>query len=630
MTRATLAPAAREVDLFFIWAFALVVALSCATAHAHDLSASRHVQANSNRVAAGKFADDGVTLDLDVLQADWFPESDSGPSMKVYVFAERGRPAQIPGPMIRVREGATIHAKVHNQLAVAVVVHGLHSHPGKRDDVLQIPAGETRDATFQAGQPGAYYYWATAGCDQWNGRPYKEDSQLSGAFIVDPPGSVVPDRVFVITVWRDKARPDESLDVPVVNGKSWPYTERLEYTAGTDVRWRWLNPSGQVHPMHMHGSYYRVDSLGDGERDTPLADGLQKSVVTELLPIGGTMTTAWFPETPGRWLFHCHILAHISPDIMMLRQGETDHLAGMSHDLMHHMSGLAMGITVLPQPGHPATAKRVKPKRKLELIVADEPGSATAKGYSLLERGKPPTPVSCPGPPIVLTRGEPVAIRIKNQLNEPTAVHWHGIELESYYDGVPGWTGDAHRVTPVIQPGKSFDVYFTPPRAGTFIYHTHMKDLKQLSSGLSGAIIILPPGETFHTETDKIFMITRSGMRRDGTLLLNGTKDAEPLQWRAGVEYRLRFINMNANNPVIVTLTQNASPLSWTAFAKDGADLPAQQALALPASFTIAPGETYDFKLRPDGTTRMQLSLSIPLLNETLARTIEVEPQSAH
>ena len=42
--------------------------------------------------------------------------------------------------------------------------------------------------TFSAGAPGAYYYWATAGGDTLEGRPYKEDSQLYGAFIVDPPG----------------------------------------------------------------------------------------------------------------------------------------------------------------------------------------------------------------------------------------------------------------------------------------------------------------------------------------------------------------------------------------------------------------------------------------------------------
>ena len=50
-----------------------------------------------------------------------------------------------------------------------------------------------------------------------------------------------------------------------------------------------------------------------------------------------------------------------------------------------------------------------------------------------------PGPV--PGPVLVLTRGEPVEITLVNRMTEPTAIHWHGIELESYDDGVPGWGG---------------------------------------------------------------------------------------------------------------------------------------------------------------------------------------------
>ena len=133
--------------------------------------------------------------------------------------------------------------------------------------MIQVPPGETREARFLAGVPGTYQYYASAGGETNRGRPFREDSQMYGAFIVDSPGSVASDRVFVIGVWRSQATPALSNDVPVINGKSWPYTERLTYAAGEEVRWRWINASDLNHPMHMHGSYYRVDSTGDGERD---------------------------------------------------------------------------------------------------------------------------------------------------------------------------------------------------------------------------------------------------------------------------------------------------------------------------------------------------------------------------
>ena len=65
------------------------------------------------------------------------------------------------------------------------------------------------------------------------------------------------------------------------------------------MRWHWLNASVQVHPMHMHGSYFRVDAMGDGERDTVLSAARRKLVVTQLMPVGGTMTTYWHSSNPG-------------------------------------------------------------------------------------------------------------------------------------------------------------------------------------------------------------------------------------------------------------------------------------------------------------------------------------------
>ncbi len=67
---------------------------------------------------------------------------------------------------------------------------------------------------------------------------------------------------------------------------------------------------------------------------------------------------------------------------------------------------------------------------------------------------------------------------------QATAVHWHGMELESFFDGVAGWSGAGNRLAPIIAPGDSFVAHMTPPRAGTFIYHTHAGELAQLTGGL--------------------------------------------------------------------------------------------------------------------------------------------------
>src|ERR687898_161883 len=92
-------------------------------------------------------------------------------------------------------------------------------------------------------------------------------------------------------------------------------------------------------------------------------------------------------------------------------------------------------------------------------------GARPVYGFALSQAGETDSvgTLSVPGPMLVLERGRPVEIALVNQLPDATAIHWHGMELESYYDGVHGWSGSGLRVTPLIEPGESFVVRFTPP-----------------------------------------------------------------------------------------------------------------------------------------------------------------------
>ncbi len=522
--------------------------------------------------------------------------------------------------MIRVPQGTNIRVTVHNLITRNVSIHGMHTRPGKNDDTFEVSSGATREVTFSSGAPGAYYYWATAGGDTLSGRPYKEDSQLHGAFIVDPPGTVGPDRVFVIGTWRDRQLPQESFDIPVINGKSWPYTERLQYPVGSEVRWVWLNPSGLVHPMHLHGSYFQVLSMGDAEHSDQVPPSRIRDVSTNFMAIGGTMTTLWKPERTGRWLFHCHILTHISPETSAFHhEDKHEH-----NDPPHHMTGLVMGVTIVPPTGTAVAHKVSKAERKLQLVIAKDKANPKKYTYSVLEHAHPPQTSGGPGPTLVLTRNQTVSIHITNQLDEATSVHWHAIELESYYDGVPGWGGDGPKVTPMIMPGKSFDAVFAPPRAGTFMYHTHINDLAQLSSGLYGALIVVPEGTTFDSEKDKVFVLGRNGKRKDGELLLNGSTAPAPLELRAGQHYRFRFIDILANNSIVINVVQDGKPIEWVPIAKDGADLPSVQSVATPASFTIAPGETYDFMFTPEKSGKIEFTYDQGLLDEHVRQVATV------
>jgi len=270
-------------------------------------------------------------------------------------------------------------------------------------------------------------------------------------------------------------------------------------------------------------------------------------------------------------------------------------------------------------------AAEPRERRALRLVAQVDPvGGGTEQnpsyGYVLEERGRPSQSASgpiLPGPTIVVRRGEPVAITVVNRLTEATAVHWHGIELDSYYDGVPDFAGHPRRIAPAIAPGDSFVARFTPPRSGTFIYHPHADEVRQQQAGLSGALLVVDSLERYDPAHDLVLMI--SVPRRDADrdrVLVNGSLDPSALEMRVGEHYRLRVINIHTYRPSMVArLLRDSTVLSWRALAKDGMDLPSDQATTRPARVQMGNGETYDFEFTPETPGQLRLSVTAAVGN---------------
>lgn len=329
---------------------------------------------------------------------------------------------------------------------------------------------------------------------------------------------------------------------------------------------------------------------------------------------GTTMMMRWVPDRVGNWLFHCHFLAHVTG---RMRDGDAAPGAKdehAEHDLAKAMAGLVLGITVQPGDETAAPDLETHVRRRMTLHVRQTPGwygANPAYGFSFVN-DRAPAPPYVPGetlsPPIVLTKGEPVVIGVANAIDEDIAIHWHGIELESFNDGVPGWSGQSGQIMPPVRPKKTFDVNFTPPRAGTFIYHTHGHDSRQLVSGMYGALVVLEKGATFDPSVDHIVLLGASGPGGSAAEM-NRSTNPSPLELKAGVKHRFRIINILTNGNLLVSLRDESGPVQWRAVAKDGADLPPNQSTMRPAVLTISVGETYDFEFEPTtpGEFRLQV-----------------------
>jgi FtsP/CotA-like multicopper oxidase with cupredoxin domain len=198
---------------------------------------SDEIALNDNLTSAGRLSKGALTVALEIREGDWHLLGPGKTPGRVLAFAETGRPLQIPGPMLRVPQGTVIHATVTNRSDVELVVRGLASRRAAPMDSLLLAPGATGEARFEADAEGTYYYWAGApgramGVGPLARRLFFRDSQLRGAFIVDPPGTRGPprDRVLMLSGWINApgpvATPDQ-LDndmFVVVNGRPWPLT----------------------------------------------------------------------------------------------------------------------------------------------------------------------------------------------------------------------------------------------------------------------------------------------------------------------------------------------------------------------------------------------------------------------
>jgi FtsP/CotA-like multicopper oxidase with cupredoxin domain len=162
---------------------------------------------------------------------------------------------------------------------------------------------------------------------------------------------------------------------------------------------------------------------------------------------------------------------------------------------------------------------------------------------------------SIPGPTVEVFQGDRVRLIVKNELPEPTSIHWHGIELPNEMDGVGGLT------QPPIMPGETFMYEFTLYQNGTFFYHSAFNEMKQVGMGLGGAFVIHPKKEKYKVDKDFVIVMNEwkllpGNENPDVTstnpdwFTFNGkaAPSTEILEVNQGERIKIRFINFSNQN----------------------------------------------------------------------------------
>jgi FtsP/CotA-like multicopper oxidase with cupredoxin domain len=234
----------------------------------------------------------------------------------------------VPGPQIRVRNGQRVRIRFTNRLPLETTVHwhGI-GVPNSQDGVP--------DVTQKAIAPGGTYtyeFTARPAGDPTGGGTFlyhthvDEDLQmpagLYGSFIIDaakPVPSYAVDKTLVFSEWTADAGTGRVRGVMqmegmlpnffTINGKSFPDTQPIDVPSGKRVLFRLVNAGQMAHPIHLHGTAFRVVAR-DGHAIASAQQQLRDTITLE----SGERADIAFTEPPGKWILHCHIGHHLTND----------------------------------------------------------------------------------------------------------------------------------------------------------------------------------------------------------------------------------------------------------------------------------------------------------------------------
>ena len=201
-----------------------------------------------------------------------------------------------------------------------------------------------------------------------------------------------------------------------------------------------------------------------------------------------------------------------------------------------------------------------------------------------------------PGPLIEAELGQTLVVHLRNDLPDPTTIHWHGLRLPEEMDGNPMQNGP-------IAAGESFTYRFELRDAGTFWYHPHVDPDVQVERGLHGALVVRDPMDP-PVDRERVLMLDDIELDDDGALVLDATPDdlmmgrhgnmllvngglPGTLEVDAGTLERWRIVDVA--NGRLFALTLGDAPLD--VIAGDGGLLPAAIATD---ELALVPGERHE------------------------------------
>jgi plastocyanin len=186
-----------------------------------------------------------------------------------------------------------------------------------------------------------------------------------------------------------------------------------------------------------------------------------------------------------------------------------------------------------------------------------------------------------PGPTLRAEPGDKVEVVLRNQLPEPTAIHFHGLTTPNGADGV------TYITQLPIKPGETYTYRFTAqatPAVG--MYHSHHNAVTQVPNGLAGTFLVghlpVPAGVTVAQE--QIMMLNDAGAIG---FSLNGKSfpATAPVVAKQGEWIQVHYLNEG-----VMAHPMHLHGMGQLVIAKDGFPLPQPYEAD---TIMVSPGERF-------------------------------------
>src|SRR4029078_273896 len=132
--------------------FASLILSACAPHSITNVAPPAPLAAHDNRVPAGALRGVVLPLHLQIVERNCQAEN-ALPAWPILAFAEAGKAATTPGPLIRVASGTTVEVDTNNRTGTDVSIVGLHARPAD-EPMLPVTAHGTARTRFRLDSPG--------------------------------------------------------------------------------------------------------------------------------------------------------------------------------------------------------------------------------------------------------------------------------------------------------------------------------------------------------------------------------------------------------------------------------------------------------------------------------------------